>query len=127
MNNLGVILTGKDWTNLFFCPLLHRRIRNNTIPENDFQDSDNDKNPIEGDNLSDETESDSYDLQMRSLLQQISKILMDASQISQVPFRYLKKIKAPMELQLELLKRNSPLLLSLILSRTACHAVSQSQ
>ncbi|KAK4009280.1 hypothetical protein OUZ56_018396 [Daphnia magna] len=72
MNKLGVILTGKDSTNFSFCPLLGRRIRNNIIPENDFQDSDDDENPIEGDNLSDETESDSYDLQVLRSLHQAS-------------------------------------------------------
>ncbi len=47
-----------------------KRIRNNTFQENDLQDSDDEHNALEEGNSSDETESDSYDLQVLSFLHQ---------------------------------------------------------
>ena len=49
---------------------LGKRIRNNTIQENDLQDSDDEHNALEEGNSSDETECDSYDLQELSSLHQ---------------------------------------------------------
>ena len=43
---------------------LGKRIRNNTIQENDLQDSDDEHNALEEGNSSDETKCDSYDLQV---------------------------------------------------------------
>ncbi len=63
MKKLGILLTGKD-TNFGFCPSYGQRIRKNIIQENDLQDSDDEHNALEEGNSSDETECDSYDLQV---------------------------------------------------------------
>jgi hypothetical protein len=49
---------------------LGKRIRKNTFQENNLQDSDDEHNALEEGNSSDETECDSYDLQVLSSLHQ---------------------------------------------------------